>query len=229
MKKLISVLIAFAVGGAIVSAADLTAPRDTPSRTGQKINVGVFTNTIIYAGSMVGMNASGYAIPATTAANCRVIGRAAKTVDNRVNASGAGTSGILKIDVEVGVFGWDSADTSISDASIGSLTYVWNDHAVTNGAGVNSIIAGVIRDYDAQYIWVDTFMGLDKTAGSMTTLAASGNATIGGTLQVTGAATLSAGIVGGTTKVCTNSGTGYTNYIGFSGGVCTNVVTVGTP
>ena len=57
---------------------------------------------------------------------------------------------------------------------------------LSTAAEVN--IAGVIVDYDSNYVWVDTYR-IDRTAGSFTTLSASGAVSLSTTLAVTGVAT----------------------------------------
>jgi hypothetical protein len=121
-------------------------------------------------------------------------------VDNRDgNASGlASSSGAQTIDVERGVFGWTGRGIS-NDTAIGSICYVSDDNSVTNGAGNNAIIAGVVVDYSDGKAWVDTY-NIGRTAGSFTTLAASGASTLASTLAVSGNSTL-----GGTTVAVTNN------------------------
>ena len=165
-----------------------TAAVNTKARTGMTAQFGVYTNTIIYQGSIVCINSAGYAVAGADASGNIVVGRALQTIDNRVNATGAGDSGALKIDVDRGVFGW--AGSGVSKTDIGSFAYVLDSKTVTNASAGNAIIAGTIVDYSDSLVWVDTF-NVGRTAGSYTTLAASGNSTVGGTLIVTGAATLS--------------------------------------
>ena len=188
MKKLIGLMVMLAVlaiGAQATFAAAATAAVNTPSRSGMKSNYSVYTNTIIYAGTIVCLNSTGYAVPAADTASYIVVGRASKTVDNRDgNATGFSYSGNLKIDVERGVFGWTGLGIS-DDTAIGSICYVSNDNAVTNGAGSNAIIAGVVVDYSDGLVWVDTF-NIGRTAGSYTTLATSGATTLGAAATVTG-------------------------------------------
>jgi len=189
MKKALMVLVTVgALVGAQAFGAALTEAQSTPERSGDDMVVGVYTNTRIFAGALVCLNSSGYAIPAADGDGNIVIGRAASTVDNRVNATGAGDSGVLTIKVRRGVFGWAAADT-VSDANIGDLAYVIDDnHVSATNAGTYAVIAGPIVDYDGTYVWVDTYH-IGRTAGAFTTLSASGAASLSSTLGVTGAAT----------------------------------------
>jgi len=171
-------------------ATPLTAARDTVSREGAKVVVGVASNTTLFAGSMVALNATGYAVPASDATGLRVIGMAADTVIN------TGTDGALTVTVVRGLFRWVNGDT-LTDADIGSLAFVEDDQTVQKGASATyKIIAGVVVDVDGYGVWVDTYTIGTQGAAVFTTMAASGNATVGGTLGVTGNTTL-----GGTAAV----------------------------
>jgi hypothetical protein len=205
MKRAIGLVIGLMVMAAMawtVYGAPATAAVDTPKKAGILAQFGVATNTRIWAGTMVCLNSSGYAVPAEDTSGYIVVGRAAKTVDNRTGQTDAGDNGALTIDVERGVFGWTGRGIS-SDTAVGTICYVSDDNSVTNGAGSNAIIAGTVVDYSDSKVWVDTF-NISRTAGSFTTLSASGaatlsstlavtgNTTVGGTLGVTGVATLTA-------------------------------------
>lgn len=253
MKNIWAIVIALFVLTAQVFAGAATSAVNTPSRSGMKSSFGVYTNTIIYAGTIVALNSSGYAVPAADASGYVVVGRASKTIDNRTNAEGAGDSGALTIEVERGVFGWTG--NGISDTTIGSCAYVLNDNTVTNGSGTYAIIVGIVVDYSDGYAWVDTF-SIPRTAGTFTTLAASGATTLASTLAVTGTSTLTNTTINGTltmggAKVITNAtfngcavgpitsggqagysgaftnlGAGNTNIFNFYNGILTNVTQV---
>lgn len=185
--------------GPKADATPLTAARDTVSREGAKVVVGVASNTTLFAGSMVALTATGYAVPAADATGLRVIGMAADTVIN------AGTDGALTVTVVRGLFRWVNGDT-LTDADIGSLAFVEDDQTVQKGASATyKIIAGVVVDVDGYGVWVDTYTIGTQGAAVFTTMAASGNATVGGTLGVTGNTTL-----GGTLGVTGNGTVGGT-------------------
>lgn len=184
---LVSVLVAGL--GAHVYGAALTAERNTPSRAGESLVLGVCTNTRIFAGGMVAVNPAGYATNAAAVSGYKVVGCAIETVDNRTNAENAGTNGALSVAVRRGVFGWANGG-SVKDADIGSLAYVIDNQTVTVTGAVNAVVAGIVVDVDASYVWVDAG-NFNAAASAPPTLAVSGNGTIGGTLGVTGAATFS--------------------------------------
>lgn len=217
------VLLALVVVQSIFAAA-LSEDRNTPQRDGKMVSLNVASGSVIYAGSMVAVNASGLAVPASDTAGLSVIGRAEEFVDASVTAG-------LPVTVARGAFRWENGN-SITDASIGGLAYALDDQTVKTAAVTNWIIAGVIVDVDADGVWVDTYNIGSQGAASISTLAASGNATVGGTLGVTGAATLSGGatvpaliVLGtktGTLDVAT-TGSG-TNSLVFIVGTTTNIV-----
>jgi hypothetical protein len=157
MKKEFAIGLFLAMFGFVAITAfgtALTAGRDTPSRGSADLRVGVATNTRVFAGSMVALDAGGHVIPAANTAAQVVLGRAVKTVDNRVNATDAGDDGALSVDIERGIFQWANNDT-ITDADIGSTAYVRDDQTVSVTNIGNGTIAGVIVDLDAGGVWVD--------------------------------------------------------------------------
>jgi hypothetical protein len=175
---------------AMIVAADafataLSANRDTPERTGERVTLTCASNHI-YAGSIVCEGGSATAVVGADASGYVVVGRAEQEVDN----TGASYSATQTITVRRGTFRWANGG-SFTDANIGDFAYVSDDQTVTTAAAATyDIIAGVIIDVDSDGVWVDTFAIGGQGAASVTTLAASGAATLGSTLSVAGAATL---------------------------------------
>ena len=105
--------------------------------------------TIIYAGALVALNASGFAVPASASAALKCVGRAETKVDNSAGAAGA-----LAVDVHPGVFFFDqgSGADAIVRANLGSYCYASDDHTVnlTDAGGVRPL-AGVILGLSADY------------------------------------------------------------------------------
>ena len=206
MKRKLMSIFAVALAAGFVYATAATGPVNTPARTGLKSSFGVYANVIIYAGTMVALNSSGYAVPAANASGYQVVGRASRTIDNRDNnASGSSATNDKKIEVERGVFGWAVGNVTI--ASIGAVLYVSDDNTVSTTAGSYATIAGILVDVSGGYAWVDTF-NIPRAAGTFTTLSASGATTVGTTLGVTGILTASSNLavavdetVGGTLGV----------------------------
>lgn len=179
MKRLFGLLAVLALAAGVSYGAAATAAVDTPKKAGIIQNFGVATNTRIFAGTMVALNSSGYAVPAADTSGYIVIGRASKTVDNRTGQAGAGDNAALTIDVERGVFGWSSSGIT-DDSSVGAVAYVVDDHTVAATSTTYTIIAGTVVDYSDGKVWVDTF-NLGRTVGSFTTITASGAGTFGAT------------------------------------------------
>lgn len=181
----------------LAQATALTADRDTPQRAKEYLGLTVASNALIYAGAMVAVNSNGYAVAAADTAGYAVIGRAEEYVDNRGTLYVATKS----IKIAMGTFQWRNVD-SITDADIGKLAYVTDDNGVNKTGGGQNIIAGSIVDVDAAGVWVDTGRIGPIGATTPASVAVSGNATVGGTLAVTGASTLTGNTaVGGTLAV----------------------------
>jgi hypothetical protein len=183
----LSILLIPAEVGATAASTEV----NTPTRTAVEI-VLIQGSNIVYAGTMVCVDSSGLVEHATDAASKKVIGRAQETQDN----TGSNYSATRTIKVRRGCFRWVNGD-SFTDANIGDLAYVEDNQTVQKAASASQdIIAGVIIDVDSDGVWVDTHDIGSQGAGSLTTLATSGAATLGSTLsvastaQITGAATL---------------------------------------
>jgi uncharacterized lipoprotein NlpE involved in copper resistance len=124
--------------------AAATTPISTPERPGLSAQQDVAASTVIYAGTLVALDASGNAKPASNTANLRVIGIAQETVDNS-----AGAAGDLKILVKPGVFVVNNAGVNpVTKAHVGSVVYVSSDNEVAL-SGTNNVKAGVLRGFDA--------------------------------------------------------------------------------
>lgn len=133
--------------------AALTADRNTVRRDGVEFGDPVAASTVIYAGSMVALNASGDAVPASAAATQRTRGVAEEHVDNAAGAAGA-----KKVIVRRGLFRFaNSASTDlIARADIGNPCYVVDDQTVAKTSNSNARpVAGTIRDVEAAGVWVE--------------------------------------------------------------------------
>lgn len=131
----------------------LTAGRSTPARSGDTREIPVKAATHIFIGSMVAIDAAGWAVPAATATTLKVVGRAEGDADNSAGANAA-------INVRVGAsdvyrFANSAAGDAIARADITANAYAVDDQTVakTDGAGTRSI-AGKIFDVDAQGVWI---------------------------------------------------------------------------
>ena len=120
-----------------------TASRDTVQLASEgNFTLELAASTKIYAGSLVAINASGYAVPASASTALRCVGRAEKTIDNTSGAAGA-----LTIEVKPGRFYFTCSGAS--RASRGLMAYVVfdNEVALNDGSGLRPA-AGRIVDYD---------------------------------------------------------------------------------
>jgi|DEB0MinimDraft_10_1074344.scaffolds.fasta_scaffold02299_3 hypothetical protein len=106
---------------------------------------------------------------------------------------------------------------------IGSSAAQWKDLYIDGIANIDSLIADT-ADINGGTIDATVIGGTTTAAGSFTTLAASGNTTVGGTLGVTGAATLSStlAVTGNTTLTANLTVNGNTTL----GNAATDTVTI---
>jgi hypothetical protein len=126
-----------------------TAPIDTPTRPGNTFAYPVAAATIIYAGTLVAVNAAGNAVPAANTAGLKVVGIAQDTYDNA-----AGLAGAMLAVVERGTFLLpNSATSALTVADIGTQALVEADDAVAKVASQN-IKAGRILSVHTSGVWV---------------------------------------------------------------------------
>ena len=122
----------------------LTKARDTSEimQGGKFLSLPVKGNTTIYQGSIVALDANGYAIPGKKATGLIAAGRAEETVENK------GGDGELVVRVSRGVFVFDNTATTsnqIKAAHVLQPCYMEDDHTVTALATGASIAGTVIR------------------------------------------------------------------------------------
>lgn len=132
--------------------AALTADRNTPARSGSVREPPVKAATKIYAGAMVAVDASGWAVPASTSATLKVIGRAESAVDNS-----GGANGDQRVRVGSGIYRYGNSASGdlIALKDVGSPCYAVDDQtvALTSASSTRSV-AGSIYDVDDQGVWV---------------------------------------------------------------------------
>jgi hypothetical protein len=129
----------------------LTSDRNTPVRDGANITHPVAASKKIYAGSLVVLNATGYAEPGSTATTLTAAGRAEAQVDNSAGADGA-----LTITVRRGIFCFANHSDAVTRTEIGKSCYIVDDQTVakTDGTGTRSV-AGKVIDLDGSGVWVE--------------------------------------------------------------------------
>lgn len=129
----------------------LTRDRATPYREGIEIEYPVAANTKIYAGSLVCVNAAGYAAPAADTSGYQLAGVALEQVDNSDGSDGGKIVRVRR----AGVFEFDAV--SISQDKVGAAMYAADDHTFDDAAGLtNDIKAGLLVKYvSATKGWID--------------------------------------------------------------------------
>lgn len=133
----------------------LTQDRNTLRRDGKQVEPPVAAATKIFAGSLVAINAAGYAVPGATATTLKALGVAEHRADNS-----AGAAGDIRVRVRKGphAFSNSTSTDAIALADIGSDCYIVDDQTVakTSGSATRSV-AGKIFDVDAAGVWVNFF------------------------------------------------------------------------
>ena len=184
MRNRITTLVAIITLMAISAhATALTAARQTP-RLVEPISAGYLQGSnVIYQGSIVAVNGSGVAVPASDATGLVVLGRAASTSIN----DGRDYLATRKVVVDRGVFKWVNGGT-FTVTSLGAICYVSDDQTVSTAAAMTyDIPAGVIVAVDSDGVWVDTISLGRVLSGSLNALAVTGNGNVSGTFGVGGA------------------------------------------
>lgn len=131
----------------------LVADRNTPQRDAVDFEFPAAAATRYFTGSIVCVNSSGYAVKGATATGLRAAGVCRVGVDNS-----AGLAGAMRVMVRRGCFRF--ANSSGADLvglkDIGLSCYIVDDQtvALTSGSNTRSV-AGVIRDVDANGVWVE--------------------------------------------------------------------------
>lgn len=128
--------------------AALTSARNTPEMAdfGRMQVYPVEANTVIYLGAMVALNANGNAVPASSAAGLRIVGRAERVFNgipgqNADNTGGA--AGAISIVARRGVFMYADNDNSIAQPQVGTLAFAVDDNSVSasDGSGATAVAA----------------------------------------------------------------------------------------
>lgn len=129
----------------------LTSDRNTPMRGIGLLALAVAAGTRIYAGSLVVVDANGFAIPGKVGTGLGYAGRAEESVDNTGGAAGA-----VRVPVRRGeAFKWAN-DGTITQAQLFKTAYVVDDQTVgaTDDTGKRSA-AGRITGIDADGVWIE--------------------------------------------------------------------------
>jgi hypothetical protein len=120
--------------------------------------LGLAADAVIGAGELVARNAAGRAVLASDTAALKVIGRAECDADNT-----GGAAGDVEVTLKRGCFQYDNSGThAVTDAHVGLVCYVEDEHTVSSDKGANAIVAGVVVEVDDNGVWIET--GLAKPA-----------------------------------------------------------------
>ena len=131
----------------------LTADRNTPWKRAELIPVPVAANARIFAGALVAANATGFAVPGSTATTLTYLGRAEISVDNTGGSDGAKVVQVRRL--RAFKFANLGADP-VTQAEIGKVCYIVDDQTVakTSNAGARSF-AGKVVGIDSDGVWVE--------------------------------------------------------------------------
>jgi hypothetical protein len=132
----------------------------------------VAASTTIYKGSLVAINASGNAVPASANRNLRVIGVSEENVDNS-----AGSAGDKTVAPRRGTFIFANSATTaaVSDADIGRVCYVVDDNTV---ARIDSLgtrpVAGKVLGVDSMGVHVEVGISAPDQQGAFDVMVLAG-------------------------------------------------------
>lgn len=129
----------------------LTADRNTPYKQTDVVVFGVGAGVRIYAGSIIALNANGFAIPGKTATGLTYAGRAEESVDNA-----AGTDGAVSVKVHRNrAFKWAN-DGTVTQARLLKSAFIVDDATVsaTDGTSTRSA-AGLVVGIDSDGVWIE--------------------------------------------------------------------------
>jgi len=128
----------------------LTKDRDTERRAGDIKEIPVKASTIIFAGSNVCTDSSGWAVPAADTAGFKYQGRAEQYVDNS-----AGIDGAKNVRVRRGVFEFATSGAAISDLC--KMVFATDDQMVAKNGTTNAVYVGrIYQVVSATSVYVDT-------------------------------------------------------------------------
>lgn len=134
--------------------------------------VPVAASTTIYKGSLVALNASGNAVPASANRNLRIIGVSEESVDNSAGSAGDKTCAPRR-----GVFYFaNSASTAaVSDSDVGRVCYVVDDNTV---ARIDSLgtrpVAGRVMGVDSNGVAVEVGVAAPDQQGAFDVMVLAG-------------------------------------------------------
>jgi hypothetical protein len=131
----------------------LIQDRATMRRPGEQMEPPVGANARIFAGALVAINATGFAVAGATGATLKGAGVAERRADNTGGVDGAIR---VRLSKTPHAFANSAAADAITLADIGSDCYMVDDQTVakTNGSNTRGR-AGRVYDVDEDGVWVD--------------------------------------------------------------------------
>lgn len=131
----------------------LTGDRNTPEKNGDYLVLKVAASTKIFAGSLVAVNGSGFAVPGSSTDGLKGVGRAEDYADN---TSGANGDAVIK--VKKGVFKFSNDGTlPVTWADIANNCYIKDDGTVRakdTGASAVNVVAGTVFSIENDGVWI---------------------------------------------------------------------------
>lgn len=123
---------------------------------------GIKANKRIFKGGLTGIDSAGRAMPGDTIANgcLSALGKSSATYDNRNGSELGGSADACNVEIEYGVFGFDSATGGGDDITaddVGKVCFVVDDHtvALTNGTDTRGIAGLITEVRDGKvYVWM---------------------------------------------------------------------------
>ena len=126
----------------------LTADRETEFDVDQIRSYPVAAATEIFFGSIVCVNAGGFAIPGTDTAGISFVGIAAENADNNLGANGD-----IRVMVRKNGAHRLIADTTVLITQVGTEFFVVDDQTVDIAANVtNNVLVGRMAQFDADNV-----------------------------------------------------------------------------
>lgn len=120
----------------------------------EDLSLPVAAATTLYAGALIAVNTSGYAVPASADSTLKVVGRCEKKVNNS-----AGAAGDEKATVRRGTFKFANSGTTdaITAADLYRNAFVVDDQTVarTSSNGARPV-AGRVIQVDTDGVWIET-------------------------------------------------------------------------
>ena len=130
--------------------AALTADRNTLYKDGEELPFAVAANAVIFAGSLVAANATGFAVPGTAVATLTALGRAEEYVNNNPGADGAK---LVRVRRKKAFLFANLVADPVVQADMGKSCYIADDQTVCHTATGKSI-AGTVVGLEPAGVWV---------------------------------------------------------------------------